>query len=339
MRYLIILILLCAPSWATQTRYVNAASSGGDCTTNATSGATAACATLAAAEALMSGTLSEPWIIYCEGTTADTTVVSIGGMTPSATNTITIMTTGANRHSGTYSTSLYRLEPASGAAITVGVPYVIIDGLQIKSASGGRAVFDNTISTNGTIVFKNNIILGTNDSGDRGMQLISSSTSTDWNIYNNIFYNLANFAIEVNTYNNQVNRIYNNTIYGCYGGIYLQTTGTIAKNNLIIGSGNTNTYTGTFASGTDYNATDSTDDIGTGSNNKTSVSTTNLFVSTTNFHLTATSSADVKDAGVSDPGSGMFSTDIDGETRSGSWDIGADEYPAASTRRRVVIVQ
>jgi len=48
-----------------------------------------------------------------------------------------------------------------------------------------------------------------------------------------------------------------------------------------------------------------------------------------NFHL-GNSDTGAKGYGVSDPGSGLFSDDIDGETRSGSWDIGADDYQSGA---------
>ncbi|MCK5591009.1 MAG: hypothetical protein KAI72_03550, partial [Candidatus Pacebacteria bacterium] len=92
------------------------------------------------------------------------------------------------------------------------------------------------------------------------------------------------------------------------------------------GSGDTNAYVGTFAAGTDYNATDGTDDIGQGSNNKTGQTFSFVNESIDNFHLDP---ADVsaKDVGMDLSGDAdiSFSDDIDNETRSVAWDIGADE--------------
>src|SRR5690606_828489 len=67
-------------------RFVNRASSaGGDGTTNATSGANRAFATLAAAEAALQGTINsgDRLLIYCDdgGAGNDTTVVVIAGWT------------------------------------------------------------------------------------------------------------------------------------------------------------------------------------------------------------------------------------------------------------------
>jgi hypothetical protein len=57
-------------------------------------------------------------------------------------------------------------------------------------------------------------------------------------------------------------------------------------------------------------------------------SQTFTFAGASDYHLASTD-AGARDYGVSDPGSGLFADDIDGETRSGSWDIGSDEYVAA----------
>jgi hypothetical protein len=68
------------------------------------------------------------------------------------------------------------------------------------------------------------------------------------------------------------------------------------------------------------------------------VSQTFTFVNAgaSNWHL-AEADTGAKDFGVTDPGSGAFSNDIDGEPRYGLWDIGADEYPSAGRRRNIVI--
>lgn len=55
------------------------------------------------------------------------------------------------------------------------------------------------------------------------------------------------------------------------------------------------------------------------------------------YHLSSTD-AGARDYGMTNPGSGAFSTDIDGETRTGSWDIGFDEYIAAVTGRPFLII-
>jgi hypothetical protein len=96
------------------------------------------------------------------------------------------------------------------------------------------------------------------------------------------------------------------------------------KNNLAYG------LSGDFASGTyvntkcDYNATSgSAMGYTAGSNDR--VSQTFSFVAADDFALVATD-AGAKGYGVTDPGAGLFSTDILGTERTAPWDIGAFEY-------------
>ena len=96
-------------------RYVNTASSGGDGTTNATSGATAAYASLAAwaaAEATNLVTLELPHRVICTGGT-DTARVDLTGWTTSADYGITIEVAEGSKHDGTVGGSSYRLAPSS----------------------------------------------------------------------------------------------------------------------------------------------------------------------------------------------------------------------------------
>jgi hypothetical protein len=54
-------------------------------------------------------------------------------------------------------------------------------------------------------------------------------------------------------------------------------------------------------------------------------SQTFTFAGAGNYHLASTD-AGARGYGVSNPGSGLYSDDIDGQTRSAPWDIGADQY-------------
>jgi len=78
---------------ATVTRYVDTASSGGDGTTQGHSGATAAYASLSAWEAAEQTDLptdTDTHVVYCAGSTADSTAVTVAGWTTGASNDILI---------------------------------------------------------------------------------------------------------------------------------------------------------------------------------------------------------------------------------------------------------
>lgn len=117
------------------TRYVNTASSpGGDGTTNATSGANRAYASLAEFEATLTGTLSEAWTSHCSGATADTTAVTFGGFTPSEDHYVEVI--GDYSGEGYDEDQYHMVRTANdGAIIRVNVGYMRLRRLQIYHAA------------------------------------------------------------------------------------------------------------------------------------------------------------------------------------------------------------
>jgi len=130
-------------------------------------------------------------------------------------------------------------------------------------------------------------------------------------------------------FRNQDAYIYNNTIIGVWGvGIYGDNNGDrlhYVRNNLISGAAVATTEN---ASRCDYNATNLSS-LGYTASAHDRVSQTFSFVSSTDHALTGADTG-AKGYGASDPGSGLFSDDINGTTRTGSWDIGAFEYTDSS---------
>lgn len=326
------------------TRYVDPdAAVGGDGTTNALSGSNCAYPSLNAWEAARQGTLSEVEECICDSTgeshTADTTAVDILGWTTSASNYISIHTP-TNHRTSVYSASHYRLEcdPAyNGGAINIEEEYTRIEGLQIKvTASEGNAKTGITISvTSGAcdVRISKNVIRG-NLSGttdySNGIGANCSGTAYLWNNFIYAFTRTGTPTYMGGIYASGAGTVYayNNTIHNCYqgmGGIGAVTF--TAKNNIV--NDCTDSYH-TYFDGSDYNITDSADTGDGGAHSITGADLTfeNITAGSENLHVT--SGCDAIDAGVSDPGSGLFSDDIDGNTRSGSWDIGADEYASSS---------
>jgi len=151
--------------------------------------------------------------------------------------------------------------------------------------------------------------------------------------YNNVFIDLSSISGSASyginqTSSNAASRLfaYNNTLINCKVALKNGATGHFVAINNLVRSSATEPYQGTFSSGTDYNATDSSDDIGTGSNNRVSQTFTFVDESGDDFRL-ATGDAGAKDFGVSDPGSGLFWADKLGASRpqGAAWDIGAFE--------------
>jgi hypothetical protein len=64
----------------------------------------------------------------------------------------------------------------------------------------------------------------------------------------------------------------------------------------------------------------------------------NTFVDAANgdFHLVSASAVGAT-AGLSDPGSGLFSDDMDGQTRTGTWNRGPDQFVTVSNDLNALI--
>ncbi|OGD34112.1 hypothetical protein A2988_01360 [Candidatus Azambacteria bacterium RIFCSPLOWO2_01_FULL_46_25] len=268
----------------------------------------------------------------------DTTPVTIDGWTTDATHYIEIYVPPSERHRGKRDAAKYRMEVSEASGITIQEDFIRIEGLQIKTTassanpagiyipSGLNAAYDISISHN--IIY--GVFSGTVGT-PVGIQNWASGTSGKLKIWNNIVYdfvfNSAGIGIDSSA-GTHTGYIYNNTLQNNYQGLNVAGT-VIAKNNIVAGSGDANAYVGTFAAGTDYNATDGIDVIGAGSNNKTSQTFAFIDTAGGDFHL-AFNDAAAKNGGtdLSADANLAFATDIDGDTRAAPWDIGADDVGA-----------
>jgi hypothetical protein len=122
--------------------------------------------------------------------------------------------------------------------------------------------------------------------------------------------------------------VYNNTFYNCGKGIGGSSSSdttqqTLAKNNITQGCGDG--YSDYFRPGSDYNLSSLSNDA-PGSHSKNGVTVQFISTSSRNLHLSS-SDTQAKDAGVNLGSDAKlpFNEDIDGQTRSGTWDMGADE--------------
>jgi hypothetical protein len=274
----------------------------------------------------------------------DGDLVIIDGWTTGPNNYIRVYTptntsTECNqrqRHNGKWDTGKYRLELDNwGSLIEIQEPYTRIDGLQLYALHNSAA--DPNIAAGNEARISNNILR-------RAVWVVDSEgiafgDGKTVRIWNNIIYGNFDDGITNGWNAGDIAYIYNNTIYNCSDrGIYATAGTFIAKNNLIAST--TNPYDGTFAAGTDYNATDINDTPGVGSNNRVNQTFAFVDAATNDFHLSAADSG-AKDYGtpLSNDTNLAFSDDIDGQSRQGAriWDIGADEFIAKASLGKGVI--
>lgn len=178
---------------------------------------------------------------------------------------------------------------------------VIVEQSMFRHANMTRESGEFCVKMLGQSVFRNNFILGCKYHG------LATDSKTDVSA-----------------------KLYNNTIVGATGnGLVVgldsgHATATIdLQNNLVTGS-STADYAINVGSATYTTATNISSDATspqTGLRSKTIT-----YVGSGDYHLDA-GETDAIDAGTT---IGTFSDDYDGDTRSGTWDIGADEIPAAT---------
>jgi hypothetical protein len=348
---------------ATIVRYVNTASSaGGDGTTNNTSGATRAYATLSAAEAALRQTLTGvtndvndqdgnntiSLRIYVSGSSADSTAVNFNNASwvTDATHRIEIIRFDTNPGSK-WDSSVYRLEAAPGygvGTLTIGTAiHMDLVNLQVGNTTGvdnapialnlGNFAWDVRIYGG---FYRNSGTSGTFD-GPTAIAVQANATFS-LKIRNATMVGADGAAFTAITYTNAaatamlynctlINRSATNRTVFTTSNFDTGTT-TRFKNLLIQGTtGATNNYVATTPDEATSILTQDTSAPGTTLDSKT-VS----FVDATNwdYHLASGDTA-AKDAGtdLSGDANWAFSTDADGSTRSGTWDVGADEYVVA----------
>lgn len=300
-------------------------------------------------EAGEDGTITAPAVGQITGSFQDTTHVIIDGFTGnSAANYIKVHTSAAARHDGKWNTGKYRLEIADGdgAGIFVKDEYVRIDGLQIRKTGSASQAYKSGIAyasfattTANELQISNCLIMGILSGNATASGIWINSIYAKAKIWNNIIYdfiNGANNCAGIRTYMASANSAwvdaYNNTVHNCYIGYWDDKGDNIfdIHNNIAQDCTDGFRTDGGWEANPDYNISDVSQADADSVNDTFDGYKTVTFVAegSDNFHLSSSDTA-AKDAGVSDPGSGLFSDDIDSDTRSGTWDIGADEYIAA----------
>lgn len=271
-----------------------------------------------------------------------TTELTISGATVNSSYYRIVSSPSGERHNGT-DTGATLINPGlagDSAVIYINEQYAIVEYMNItnfKDATNSYTREDGIKNVSSNVTIRNNIIHDSATSGlnmqHRGIQPVEAYGSrTGVKVYNNIIYKMygieASRGIYIINYDDGNVLIYGNTVYGNTSatGYGIECYYSTCKNNISVGN-DTDFVFGSSTS--DYNI--STDTTATGDNSTTGVAAADLFSSVTggseNLHLKA--GAVAIDDGV-DLGS-PYNYGIDGNERTGSWDIGADEYVSLGT--------
>lgn len=328
------------------TLFVDTASSGGDGTTPALSGAHAAYASLNAALAYLCtvGTvktpLTTPYRILCaaSGGTADTTAClqAVWSFYNSPTNYVLITPNVGQRHNGKWSATKYRLEitdtAGNGNAIYNNYASAVrLDGLQIKihlvSAGANGACYRLATANNSGVVdhrISNCIAWIVKEAGagnGYGSSQSAPPSGGTVKIWNFVGYGNA-YQISAAAGGAWMENLY---CYNCTasGGLLNYGDGGVCINCISV-SPVLLGFSSVSAS-SDYNSADDATATGAHSRNNQTFSFVNAAGG--DFHLQAGDTG-ARGYGLADPASGLFADDIDGQIRGATWDIGADQYVA-----------
>lgn len=253
----------------------------------------------------------------------DMTRCDFDGWTTDATRYIRVFTPAAERHNGAWDTSAYRLRAGTdfNRAIAISEDYVRLEGIQVEytGATNTRPAIEVFAAGTSDVRIDTCIVQKGGQSGGQGAIGISTGILT---VRNTVVYGGLERGISCAfgaTLNADNCTVAGNGTYG------FLNAGTMTLRNCYSGGNTTDDYSGTITMTT---CAHSSATVFTGSTASIPHST-DTFVNVTggseDYHLAAGSA--LIDAGTDL--SGTFTTDIDGETRSGDWDIGADEYPAS----------
>lgn len=290
-------------------------------------------------------TLDEIRVAECYAM-SDTAQVTIDGWTTSATQYIKVTTPAAERHTGKWDSTKYRLERSD--VLNAGVLYIVednvrIEGVQVYNTSTAGFANACVIQSSGNVYMSHSIFRATN-SGANGRNYAVNVRCNNGYIWNCVAWGArSNDGLSVGFRDNLAAGaayVYNCTAYDCSVGFHEGDNGFdfVVKNCLAASCTVAFQAGWNWPSACNYNATDnaSTTTPGgssnpPGANSRASQTFTFVDAANGDFHLAST------DAGAKDFGTDLsadanlaFSDDIDGQTRSGSWDIGADEYVAAA---------
>lgn len=255
-------------------------------------------------------------------TQADTTPLNLGGWTTDADHYIRIYTAPEARHHGIPGSG-YRLETTGSGPIYSSVAHFRIEGLEIHGLSSSTPVYARPgAGIDGDIRLSHNLIHGNGSNTGSGVYTYDYDGVT--RIWNNVIYDVGSpgYTAGIQT-SRGATYIYNNTIVGIISGFAIRSGGVvIAKNNLTEAPGDD--FYGSFYPGSDFNA--SADDTAPGFHSRRNQTFAFVDRAGDDFHLAAS------DAGARNYGRDLtgdpfitMADDVDGDTRAGGWDIGADE--------------
>lgn len=274
---------------------------------------------------LVAGNRVEVGVCYNDGTFNE--YVLIDGNTTDATHYMMLTVAPCARHNGTSATGATITN--AGEVLEINDPQTVVEWLVFKGWGSGSSLKRAINLSKSNCIIRNCIFDGGPNPHTTAMGIYSQRDNNQ--VYNNIFLNLPGNVggVAIRETDLADDCIYaNNTIYNCRIGVEVYSTPTHNYgqfyNNISVGCTSAD-FTGSFGNSS-HNL--SSDASAPGTNSIINSSASLNFVSTSagaeDLHLKSTAPA--RDNGTDLSSLLGFNYDTDMDTRSGTWDIGADEY-------------
>ena len=281
---------------------------------------------------LVTGAQSEVLECYDDAASFAEGNVTFGGATVNTSYFRIVRPASGNRHDGTPNNGFTIVYTGDTNGLTLSEQYFCLEDLiyihNVNSATLRIAI----VPTSSNVFVTGMLVKATNagTGGARGYQ--PSNTAQGRYFIDCLAYECKDYGFFFNSGATKIDYAYNCTAYNCGAGFYgfANTGGTVVLTNCL-STANTGADFARSAAGVTMTVTycaseDATADDWGGAGNRISQTFTFVNTATDDYHLGSA------DAGAKDYGtdlSGTFDDDIDFVVRTGSWDIGFDEYVSA----------
>ena len=270
--------------------------------------------------------------IHCtsSGGTADTTAVIYTGWTTSSDDYILLDTkSGDEAVKTSWDSNRYRHEITDGTGIDVRQSHFRISGLQIRAiatTSTSYGVYLNTgIAAGADIRIYNSRF--SNTGASTNMCIRGVDTDIVLKVWNTIFENASNDGVRLTC---STAEFYNCIVYGCGGaGLEFDVGTCTAKNCALFNNTGSDIQDDVGGSTIDYNAADDVAARGANGTDHSGADWTTEYAGYATGNFTLTSGGNCEGGGTDNPGSGLYSTDMDGDAYTSTWSIGVDAKTAA----------
>lgn len=257
--------------------------------------------------------------------------ISIDGSITNATYYMKISVASEDRHDGTAGTGFVIDPSVPGSVINLIDPYSVVEWVEVTDWGGaGWSSIGINIYNDGDYSTVRNCLVHEQVTGNNNYSIKINLATLSY-VYNNIVYETNNQGVGIGARGSASNLcyIFNNTVYGMNQGIKDYYDNPEIINNIAYNNTTDFTFAGPVSADSNYNF--SKDDTAPGANSihgdtdGKSIDFISTVGGSEDFHLSSTS--DAIGAGIDDPLSkGKYTDDIDGDTRTTVWDMGADEY-------------